>query len=69
MFRGGSYMRGVYDTVYSAGFMIYCTNSKKKEKGSVVKRTPDADNYRAEIMGEFMLQLILQAASQNRSSP
>ena len=65
----GSYMPHVAKDVCSAGFMIYCKNYKYKAKGTVVERSSDADNYRAEILGGVMIQLILRAASQRRSSP
>ena len=65
----GSYMPHVAKDICSAEFMIYCKNYKFKAKGSVVKQSSDADNYRAKILGGVMIQLILRAASQRRSSP
>jgi hypothetical protein len=38
-------------------------------RGSVVEKSPDADNYRAEILGGILVQLVLRAASQNKYSP
>jgi predicted RNA-binding Zn-ribbon protein involved in translation (DUF1610 family) len=35
----------------------------------VAEKSENADNYRAEILGELAVQLVLQAASQNRASP
>ena len=65
----GSYMPKVDKHVCSAGFMIACTTSKCKAKGTVVERSDSADNYRGELLGGLMVQLVLRAASQLRSSP
>jgi len=62
----GSYMRNVDKTVCSAAYMIYCVATKQKCKGSVVERSSSADNYRAEILGGLVVQLILRAATSGR---
>ena len=65
----GSYMPHVDRHVCSAAFMIYCTRTKSRAKGTVVERCEDADNYRAEILGGIMVQLVLLAALQNKACP
>ena len=55
--------------VCSAAVMIYCKVTKCRAKGSVVEKSADADNYRAELLGGLLVQLILKAASQRRTSP
>ena len=64
----GSYMREVDPHVCSAGFMLYCTQSKNRAKGTVVKKSVDASNYRGKILGGLMVQLVLKAATQRRVS-
>ena len=54
----GSYMPHVDRTICSAAFIIYCTHSRLRAKGAVVECTPSADNYRGEILGGLMVQLI-----------
>ena len=61
----GSYMAKVDKTVCSAGYMIYCVATKQKCKGAVAERSNSADNYRAEILGGLVVQLILRAATSN----
>ena len=63
----GSYMPKVAKDVCSAGFIIYCTATEQTAKGTVVEQSPDADNYRGEILGGSMVQLVLRAASQCRA--
>ena len=65
----GSYMKEVAQDVCSAGFMIYCTHTRCRAKGTVVEKSDSADNYRAEVLGGIMIQLVLKAASQLQSSP
>jgi len=65
----GSFMSKVAKDVRSAGFIIYCMATKQTAKGTVVERSPDADNYRSKILGGIMVQLVLRAASQCRASP
>ena len=65
----GSYMPHVDKKVCSAGYMFYCRNSKKRAKGAVVERSDEADNYRAELLGGLIVQLVLRAAAQTRASP
>ena len=65
----GSYMPHVSESVCSAAVMIYCTRTKQQAKGSIVERSSSADNYRGEILGGIMIQLILRAASRRLSSP
>jgi hypothetical protein len=55
-------------SVCSAGFMIYCTNTQYKAKGTVVEKSDQADNYRGEILGGLMIQLVLRAAAQTSHS-
>ena len=54
--------------VSSAAFYIYCRISKLRYKGSVAEWSPHADNYRAEILGGIMVQLVFRAATQGRLS-
>ena len=60
----GSYMVEVANDVCSAAFMIYCQRTKQKAKGVVAEKSRDADNYRGEILGGLIVQLVLRAASQ-----
>ncbi len=59
----GSYMPQVVEDVCSAAIMIYCRDTKLRVKGTIVEQSPAADNYRAEILGGVLLQLVLRAAS------
>ncbi len=63
IFHNGSYMEHVSKEVCLVGFMIYCLHSRNRAKGSMVERYPSADNYRAEILGGIVAQLVLHAAS------
>ena len=64
----GSYMPEVSKEVCSAGFMIYCKVTKQQAKGSVVESSSSADNYRGEVLGCMMVQLLLRASLQQRHS-
>ena len=55
---------GLYDpkgntTLCSAGFVIFCEDTGCKARGAAAERTDTADNYRAEILGDLMVQLVL----------
>jgi hypothetical protein len=63
----GSYMSEISTDISAAGVMIYCTATGCQAKGAIAEFSPDADNYRGEILGGMLLQLILRAASQNRT--
>ena len=65
----GSYMPSVSTNVCSAAFYIYCRHTKNVAKGSVAEHSSSADNYRAEILGGILVQLVLRAASRRLSSP
>jgi len=65
----GSYMPLLSKKACSAAFMILDTHTNNRAKGVVAERSDNADNYRAEILGGLMVQLVLRAASQNRASP
>ena len=69
MVHDGSYMPEVTTEVCSAAIYIYCQHTKKRAKGCIVEHTPDADNYRAELLGGLMTQLVLRAASSRKLSP
>ena len=60
----GSYMSEVATDVCSAGFYIFCSASGNVCKGAAAERSANADNYRAEMLGGLMVQLVLRAASQ-----
>jgi len=62
-------MPNVSTEVCLAAFYIYCTNTKRKANGSVVECSSAAGNYRAEILGELVVQLVLRAASQLADLP
>ena len=47
----------------SAGIQIYCTITKQKLRCAVAEHSVSADNYRGEILGAVVCQLILRAAS------
>ena len=55
--------------VCSAGLMIFCTISGQTLKCAVAERSSEAGNYRGEILGGIICQLILRAASRRMSSP
>ena len=61
----GSYMSEISTDISAAGIMIYCTATGCQAKGALAEFSPDADNYRGEILGGILIQLILRAASQN----
>ena len=65
----GSYMKHVDKRVCSAAFMIYCTSSRSRAKGTVVEHSLSADNYRGEILGGLMVQLVLRAALSGHMPP
>jgi len=65
----GSYMPELSKKACSAAFMIVDTQTNKRAKGVVAEKSENADNYRAEILGGLVVQLVLRAASQNRASP
>ncbi len=55
----GLYMPEVTKDVCSADFMFFCTNSGNRAKGTVVEKSVSVDNYRGEILGGLMVQLVL----------
>ena len=55
--------------VCSAAFYIYCKTTKQRCKGAAAEHSTNADNYRAEILGGILIQVVLIAASQKRPSP
>ena len=59
----GSYMPKIDPHICSAAFIIKCTATGKIAKGSIVERSDDANNYRAEALGSMMLLLVLRAAT------
>jgi hypothetical protein len=61
----GSYMIEVNPQACSAAFMIRCSATGLRAKGTVEEWSESADNYRAEILGGIMTQLVLKAASQD----
>ena len=61
----GSYMKEVNPQACSAAFMIRCSATGLRAKGTVAEWSESADNYRAEILGGIMTQLVLRAASQD----
>ena len=64
----GSYMPDVTTEVSLAGVYVYCTRSKRKAKCMVAEKSCDASNYRAEILGAIVAQLIIRAASHGSSA-
>ena len=65
----GSYMPHVAKDVCSAAFIIYCTVTRQRCKGAIAERVKSADNYRGEILGGILVQLVLRAATQGRAVP
>lgn len=65
----GSYQPLLATDVCSAAFMIYCRHTGYRAKGVIAERSSDADNYRAEILGGLMVQLVLRAATRSAASP
>ena len=62
----GSYMEPIATNVWFVGVYIYYKRTKQMAKCAVVGQSDDADNYRAEILGAVMTQLILRAATTRR---
>ena len=65
----GSYMVDLDHTSCSAAFLIYCRTTGNTAIGSVAERSDAADNYRGEILGALMIQLVLRAATAGRNLP
>ena len=65
----GSYQEHISTQVSSAGVYIYCKITRKMAKCGVAEHSDDASNYRGEILGAIIAQLILRAASRRASSP
>ena len=59
----GSYMPAVDPNVCSAAVIIECTATGQRASLTLVERSEDADNYRAEALGSVALLLILRAAT------
>ena len=55
--------------VCSAGYIIHCNQTNQTAIGSVVEKSSSADNYRGEILGGVMVQLVLRAATPQWSLP
>ena len=62
MVHGGSYMPKVSKKVFLAAFYINYNTTKQRCKGAAVEHSTNADNYRAEILGGILIQLVLRAA-------
>ena len=67
--HGGSYIPYMMKDVCSSAFVIYCKVMKQRCKGSVVKKSKDADNYPAQILCGVVVELVLLTISQHRISP
>jgi len=65
----GSYQEHVSTQVSSAGVYIYCKTTRKVAKCGVAEHSNEASNYRGEILGAIIAQLILRAASRRASAP
>ena len=61
----GSYMPHLSTTACSAGFIIRCMATGKTATGSIAEQSDSASNYRGEILGGMMIQLVLRAASRD----
>jgi len=53
----------------AAAYIIKCTATGHEAIGSVVECSEAADNYRAEILGAVLLQLVLPAATTKKHLP
>ena len=62
----GSYMQKVDPDVCSAAFKLVCTRSGKMASGSIVERSDQADNYRAEGLGALAGLLVIYAGTGRR---
>ena len=60
----GSYKKDIAPDVSGAGWVIHCTQSKLKLKGSFYERSPDTGSYRGELMGLTALHLMILALEQ-----
>ena len=69
MVHDGSFMPDKDEDVCATAFCIYCINTINRYKGAAAEYLKEADNYWAEIQGRTLVNLILRAASQHRSSP
>ena len=65
----GSYMVDLDSEVCSAGLVMFCKISRQTLKCAVAERSAEAGNYRGEILGGIICQLILRAASRRKTSP
>ena len=60
-------MPHVAKNVSAAAFVIYCTSTKNRCKGAVAECVQGADNYRGEILGGILVQLVLRAATHGQN--
>ena len=59
----GSYMRKVAPKICSAAFVLSCSSTGMRARGTLVEYSDSADNYRAEALGAAADLLILRAAT------
>ena len=64
-----SYMEDVTEEVCSVGVQIYCTATRQRLRCGVAEKSEAADNYRGEILGAVILQLILRATTSRKHLP
>ena len=57
----GSYQRDVDPEVCSCAFTIRCRSTKKKLECTWVEKSPDASNYRGELLGALGYTLVMKA--------
>ena len=57
----GSYQRDVDPEVCSCAFTLRCRATKKKLECTWVERSPDASNYRGELLGALGYTLVMKA--------
>ena len=60
----GSYMAKIDPKICSAAFILKCKMTGNSAVGSLVEKSDEADNYRAEALGSLAGLLVIRAASQ-----
>ena len=60
----GSYDRRKAKDLSGAGYVLYCTATRNKLRGSLVEHSEDASSYRGELLGMLAIHLLLHAVEQ-----
>ena len=57
----GSYNKDIAPTISGAGWVIYCTETKKRFYGNFYEQSPSAGSYRGELLGLLALHTLATA--------